>query len=92
MLKVKGFGADPFVTVGLFVQWVIGNVGVGRARGPGGGSGHHLWASRLLLRHVAGPNSGHLGHTLGDPCSSKVHISIYYDEQMMQNHDEEDYR
>ena len=78
--------------MGLFVQWVIGNVGVGRARGPGGGSGHHLWASRLLLRHVAGPNSGHLGHTLGDPCSSKVHISIYYEEQMMQNHDEEDYR
>ena len=35
MLKVKGFGVDPFVTVGLFVQWVIGNVGVGRARGPG---------------------------------------------------------
>ena len=33
MLKVKGFGVDPFVTVGLFVQWVIGNVGVGRARG-----------------------------------------------------------
>ena len=88
MLKVKGFGVDPFVTVGLFVQWVIGNVGVGR----GGGSGHHLWASRLLLRHVAGPNSGHLGHTLGDPCSSKVNISIYYEEQMMQNHDEEDYR
>ena len=38
MLKVKGFGVDPFVTVGLFVQWVIGNVGVGRARGPGGGA------------------------------------------------------
>ena len=34
-MKVKGFGLDPFRTVGLFVQWIGGNV-EGRGGGPGG--------------------------------------------------------
>ena len=36
-MKVEGFGLVLFTTVGLFVQWVGGNVGVeGREGVPGG--------------------------------------------------------
>ena len=51
-MLVNGYCLDAFMTVGLFVQWLVGNVEGG---GQGVRGGDHLWASRLLVRHVAGP-------------------------------------
>ena len=54
-MLVNGFCLDAFMTVGLFVQWMNWRKCWGRGAEQGQGGGDHLWASRLLVRHVAGP-------------------------------------